>query len=58
MKKAMKAKKKYFLEEEFLETLSSTKKYDPKAKLIEKEYIYKCSGAIYTGSWLGGFRNG
>lgn len=40
MRKALKAKKKYFLEEEFLETLSSTKFYDSKAKLIEKEYVY------------------
>ena len=58
MKKAMGAKKKYFLEEEFWETVSSTRIYDPKAELVEKEHIYKCSGARYSGQWLGGFRHG
>jgi hypothetical protein len=24
----------------------------------DKEYTYKCSGAIYKGDWLGGFRHG
>ena len=51
-------KKKYFLEDEFWETLSKTKIYDQKAKLEKREYTYKCSGAKYSGEWKGGFRHG
>lgn len=58
MRKAIGAKKKYFLEEEFWETVSKTSKFNPKAKLVEKEHVYKCSGARYLGSWQGGFRHG
>lgn len=56
--KTVGAKKKYFLDNEFQETVSKTNKFEPKAKIIEKEYIYKCSGARYIGTWLGGFRHG
>jgi hypothetical protein len=54
----MKSKKKYFLEDEFWETLSKTSIYNPTTPLVKKEYVYKCSGAKYIGEWRGGFRNG
>lgn len=40
LKKAMKVKKKYFLEEEFWETISKTKKYDSHSATVHKEYQY------------------
>ena len=58
LKKAMRVKKKYFLDEEFWETVSSTTIYNDKAKPLGKDYTYKCSGAKYTGEWKGGFRYG
>lgn len=58
IRKASKIKKKYFLEEEFKETISSTASYKPEAKLVKKEYTYQCSQAKYYGEWLGGFRHG
>eukprot|EP00347_Sterkiella_histriomuscorum_P010493 403376071 len=51
-------KKKYFLDDEFHETLSKQKKFEQKQKLIQKEYVYKTTGAKYSGEWLGGFRQG
>lgn len=58
IRKASKIKKKYFLEEEFKETISRTAIFKPDAKLIKKELIFKCSQAKYIGEWLGGFRHG
>ena len=43
---------------EFWETLSKSKRYIAKAKLETRSYTYKTSGAIYTGTWRGGFREG
>jgi hypothetical protein len=50
-------KKKYFLDEEFCETLSK-KLFDPDSRLVKKEHIYECTGARYFGEWKGGFRHG
>ena len=72
LKKATKVKKKYFLEEEFWETLSTKmwftikwisqilKAVTPQKSyaLTTKDHKYKSSGAIYSGEWLGGFRHG
>ena len=44
LKKASRMKKKYFLDEEFFETVSKKGKYNPKAKLERRELTYKCSG--------------
>ena len=41
-------KKKYFLDEEFYETLSK-RVYDPNAQVIEREHVYKTTGAKYIG---------
>lgn len=57
-KKGMKVKKKYFLDEEFQETISSSQIFNQNAPVVRKEYIYKVSGGKYTGEWLGGFRHG
>ena len=51
-------KKKYFLEEEFWETISKTKVFDTNTRPNVSEYRYKCSGAVYSGQWIGGFRHG
>ena len=58
LKKAIRVKKKYFLDEEFWETISSTAKYNDNLRPVSKEYIYKCSEAKYSGEWKGGFRHG
>lgn len=58
LKKSSRLKKKYFLDEEFFETVSKTQKYNSKAKLTRKDYTYKCSGSEYKGEWRGGFRHG
>jgi hypothetical protein len=58
LKKAMRVKKKYFLDEEFWETASSTVLFNDRAKPAKRDYTYKCSGAKYTGEWKGGFRYG
>ena len=50
---------KYFLRTEYMETLSKTKAWDPRAIREQRpEYTYKCSGAKYDGEWAGGFRDG
>ena len=56
--KSMRIKKKYFLDEEFHETLSNKKIYNPSFKIIKKDYVYKTTGSKYSGEWLGGFRHG
>ena len=59
LRKAMKMKKKYFLDDEQAETIRGLNHfYNPHANLVRKEYVYKCSGAKYQGEWLGGFRHG
>jgi hypothetical protein len=58
LKKTQRVKKKYFLDEEFRETVSKMRPYNPKTPLVKKEIVYKCSGAKYLGEWLGGFRHG
>mmetsp|Transcript_40053 Transcript_40053/g.29552 ORF Transcript_40053/g.29552 Transcript_40053/m.29552 type:complete len:134 (+) Transcript_40053:91-492(+) len=50
-------KKKYFTEAEFWETLTS-KVYNPNAPWKKGDYLYACSGAVYSGDWKGGFRDG
>jgi len=57
LKKLTRGKKKYFTEEEFWETISPRKIFNFDAKIMQKEYEYK-SGAVYNGSWKGGFRHG
>ncbi len=54
----MRMKKKYFLDEEFWETISKSKRFDEKEKCVYKEYTYKCTNAKYSGMWKGGFRYG
>ena len=56
-------KKKYFLEEEFQETLDkakfiSIKEIKKTDSLTLRRYTYNCTGAQYNGEWLGGFRHG
>lgn len=58
MKKSLKIKKKYFLDEEFLETISGSRNVNDKQKLVRKEYTYKSTGSKYIGEWKGGFRHG
>lgn len=58
LKKTQRVKKKYFLDEEFRETVSKLRRFNPKGQIANKEYQYKCSGAKYYGEWLGGFRHG
>jgi hypothetical protein len=58
LKKAAKVKKRYFLDEEFWETLSKTQLFNEKAKIIKNDYVYKCTGSKYSGEWIGGFRHG
>jgi len=53
----MRIKKKYFLDEEFWETIT-TNIFDENIKPSKREYVYKCSGAKYSGEWKGGFRYG
>lgn len=43
---------------EFWETLSKSRLYQGKGKLETRSYTYKTSGAIYTGTWRGGLREG
>lgn len=57
MKKVFRIKKKYFVDEEFWETISKTVKYIKNQKLSIRKYIYK-TGSIYNGEWRGGFRQG
>ena len=48
---------KYFLPDDCKETLSR-RKYDPQVKRETRQpYTFK-SGAVYTGEWKGGFRDG
>ena len=54
----MKVKKKYFLDEEYWETISKINKLRKDQNLVRKEYNYNCSKAKYTGEFLGGFRHG
>ena len=58
MKKAVAGKKKYFLDEEFWETISSKAKFDDKSEKVFRENTYVCTGAKYSGEWIGGFRFG
>lgn len=46
---AQSVKKKYFLDEEFAETLSPNRLYKEDEPQIEKEYIYESTGAKYLG---------
>ena len=50
---------RYFLREEYKETLSATRVFDPARAVRENRpgYTYK-SGTIYDGQWRGGFRDG
>lgn len=58
LKKSLKLKKKYFLDEEFEETISSTRIYEENKPLVKKEYVFKSTGSKYIGQWNGGFRHG
>lgn len=55
---AQNMKKKYFLDEEFAETLQAKQVYRDDARIVKKEYIYESTGARYSGEWKGGFRHG
>ena len=57
LKKTLRMKKKYFLDEEFWETISANI-FDENTKLVKTDHIYTCSGAKYSGEWKGGFRYG
>ena len=54
----------YFSRDEFVETLQLTRSHSISSKLgtgaqlESKSHVYQCSGAVYEGSWLGGFRHG
>lgn len=43
-----------------LETVHNSKlKFNPKGQIeVRSPYTYKCSGAVYTGEWLGNLRHG
>eukprot|EP00347_Sterkiella_histriomuscorum_P004958 403358433 len=67
LKAQLKIKKKYFLDEEYQETISQTNRINIQSlkkqqtntqELTRREYVYKCSGAKYNGQWLYGFRHG
>jgi len=49
IKKTLKVKKKYFLDEEYRETVSNVRPYNPKIPLVQKEYVYKFSASKYLG---------
>jgi hypothetical protein len=53
----MRIKKKYFLDEEFWETIRPDSVFKG-SKPVHKEYQYKCSDSLYSGDWVGGFRHG
>ena len=57
MLKKFREEQKIFTYEEYIETLSSNKKYSSFEKKSKEEYKYK-SGAVYVGDWFGGFRHG
>ena len=49
---------KYFTYEESKETISSKKGFDPNQRREKRTpYTFK-SGAVYSGEWKGGFRDG
>ncbi|CDW78312.1 UNKNOWN [Stylonychia lemnae] len=58
LKKTLKVKKKYFIDEELWETINKNKIFKLSYAKVTKEYVYKCSGAIYNGEWKQGFRYG
>jgi hypothetical protein len=58
LKKAAKVKKRYFLDEEFWETISKTQQFNEKDKIETKDCVYKSTGSKYSGHWIGGFRHG
>ena len=59
LKASLQNKKRYFLDEEFWETVSKTLQYDQYSKLLtRREHNYKCSASKYEGEWKGGFRHG
>ena len=58
LKKSLRVKKKYFLDEELWETINKDKIFKLSYAKVNKEYIYKCSGAKYSGEWKQGFRHG
>ena len=49
---------KYFTYEESTETLSTKKQFDPNQKRERRPAYNFKSGAIYSGEWKGGFRDG
>ena len=49
---------KYFTYEESKETVSNTKKYNPNQKREKRPPYQFKTGAVYTGEWKGGFRDG
>ena len=51
LKKSLRVKKKYFLDEELWETVNKGKIFKLSYAKVNKEYIYKCSGAKYSGEW-------
>jgi hypothetical protein len=49
---------KYFTYEEAKETISAVKQFDPNQRRERRApYTFK-SGAVYSGEWKGGFRDG
>ena len=51
-------KRKYFTSNEFWETISRTKIYNPNETREVREYSYQCNGGKYYGEWRGGLRDG
>ncbi len=49
---------KYFTYEESKETISSKKAFDPNQRRERRPPYTIKSGAIYSGEWKGGFRDG
>ena len=47
----------YFSQEEHNETLRKGKTM-ANENFTTRDYTYSCSGAIYSGEWLGGMRHG
>jgi hypothetical protein len=51
LKKSLRVKKKYFLDEELWETINKGKIFKLSYAKVNKDHTYKTSGAKYAGEW-------
>ena len=49
---------KYFTQDEARETVNGGRKWDPNAAREQRDAYRFKSGAVYSGEWKGGFRDG